>query len=445
MSHSYVQGAEASRPRLGLASALTLAFVVGEAVAGYLAHRLALMSDAGHTFSDALALIRSWYGLRAAMRPATSRSGLRFSPGRNPCRPRKRPDTGRHRGRHPLGSGRTLPRPAAGPERPDDLVGTRRRRPERLDKLLAPRFGEERPEYAKCFPPHAGGCRLRVRGGSRGAGRRPHGEPAGRPGGLAPHRGAIVGSSWGIITEAVTILLEAVPNGLDMAALGRSIKDIHGVLGVHDLHVWTVASGILAASCHVLVSEQSVRSGERILRAVAGKLRHDFGIGHTTIQGEVDGRDADEMDCTMRPTRDSHAGHEHQGYSVSSWGRSAGLVRLEDLNRTSTPISTPTSRAVSPPLRQTSATTSTGRHSRGGEGGGPSQGASSQSDQVTRAAGKTKAANRERARLLPVRRRFFPRRERGLPESSGEASVRRVLSRGASVPTSEPAHLVRAI
>ena len=57
MSHNHPHGAEASNPRLGLSIALTLAFVVGEAIAGYLAHSLALMSDAGHNFSDALALI----------------------------------------------------------------------------------------------------------------------------------------------------------------------------------------------------------------------------------------------------------------------------------------------------------------------------------------------------------------------------------------------------
>src|SRR4051794_24171953 len=72
MSHSHAHSAEASSPRLGLAIALTLAFVIGEAIAGYLAHSLALTSDAGHNFSDALALILSWYGLHAAKRPATS-------------------------------------------------------------------------------------------------------------------------------------------------------------------------------------------------------------------------------------------------------------------------------------------------------------------------------------------------------------------------------------
>src|SRR5262245_56072670 len=73
MSHNHAHGAGASGPRLGLSIALTLAFVIAEVVAGYLSHSLALISDAGHNFSDALALILSWYGLQAAKQPATSR------------------------------------------------------------------------------------------------------------------------------------------------------------------------------------------------------------------------------------------------------------------------------------------------------------------------------------------------------------------------------------
>src|SRR6516165_853644 len=73
VSHSHSHELTASNPRLGLSIVLTLTFVVGEAVAGYFAHSLALMSDAGHNFSDALALALSWYGLQAARQPATSK------------------------------------------------------------------------------------------------------------------------------------------------------------------------------------------------------------------------------------------------------------------------------------------------------------------------------------------------------------------------------------
>jgi cobalt-zinc-cadmium efflux system protein len=76
------------------------------------------------------------------------------------------------------------------------------------------------------------------------------------------------------------------------------------VMDVHDLHVWSVATGIIACSCHILVAEQSIRSGQQVLRGVAELLEHRFGITHTTVQVEVEGCEPNDMYCTMR-----HAHH----------------------------------------------------------------------------------------------------------------------------------------
>src|SRR4029453_4584940 len=70
MGHTHAHGGAETGRQFGLSIALTLAFVVGEAVAGYFSHSLALLSDAGHNLADALALIFSWYALRIACRPA---------------------------------------------------------------------------------------------------------------------------------------------------------------------------------------------------------------------------------------------------------------------------------------------------------------------------------------------------------------------------------------
>jgi cobalt-zinc-cadmium efflux system protein len=123
--------------------------------------------------------------------------------------------------------------------------------------------------------------------------------------------GLVLWSSWSVLVEATTVLLEAVPAGIDMVALERAIREKPGVLGVHDLHVWSVASGIHACSCHVLVAEQSVRSGQQVLRAVVGVLRERFGIVHTTVQVEVEDCDPDDRYCTLRRVEDSAGGHEH--------------------------------------------------------------------------------------------------------------------------------------
>jgi cobalt-zinc-cadmium efflux system protein len=312
MSHSHPHGAEASSsPRLGLSIALTLAFVVGEAVAGYLAHSLALMSDAGHNFSDALALILSWYGLRAAKRPATSRRTF-----------------GSHRVSILTALANALTLVAIGAVIMWEAV-ERLRDPQPVRSgpmiwvaLVAVvlngmislwlRSGAQHDLNLRSAYLHMLGDAVSALGVVlAGVIVAVTGSPVADPVVSLVIGAAIIWSSWGIITEAVNVLLAAAPEDLDMEALERSIKGTHGVLGVHDLHVWTVSSGIHIATCHIRVSEQSIRSGEQILRAVAGMLRHEFGIGHTTIQVEVEGCGEDELYCTLRPLTQSHQGHKH--------------------------------------------------------------------------------------------------------------------------------------
>src|SRR5213594_3769094 len=73
MGHSHDHGESLTGRRLVLSIFLTLAFVAGEAIAGYFAHSLALLSDAGHNFSDALALVFSWYGIWVAQKPSSAK------------------------------------------------------------------------------------------------------------------------------------------------------------------------------------------------------------------------------------------------------------------------------------------------------------------------------------------------------------------------------------
>ena len=73
MGHSHDHGSSLTGRRLLLSVFITVAFVVGEAAAGYFSNSLALLSDAGHNFADALALILSWYGLWIAARPSSAK------------------------------------------------------------------------------------------------------------------------------------------------------------------------------------------------------------------------------------------------------------------------------------------------------------------------------------------------------------------------------------
>ena len=110
----------------------------------------------------------------------------------------------------------------------------------------------------------------------------------------------ILYSSWGILREATDILLEAAPKGLSIAEVEHSIKDVSGVLAVHDLHVWTISSSMLACSCHVAVSRKTVEDGQQIVKEIVVELANRFHIEHTTIQVEVEGSDPNELYCVPR-------------------------------------------------------------------------------------------------------------------------------------------------
>lgn len=125
----------------------------------------------------------------------------------------------------------------------------------------------------------------------------------------------ILWSSWGILKESVNVLLEGVPEGMEMETVEQTIGGVRGVLAVHDLHVWAVGSGIVCCSCHISVEEQSVRSGENVLRAVAEEFEHKFGIGHSTIQVEVEGCEPNDMYCIMKVARGvAGKSHDHRSH-----------------------------------------------------------------------------------------------------------------------------------
>lgn len=104
-----------------------------------------------------------------------------------------------------------------------------------------------------------------------------------------PIIGAVIGlfivpRTWILLKGALRILLEAVPPHVDAGTLRRTLADIPGVVAVHDLHVWTLTSGLDAMSGHLVVEDKN-RAGAA-LTAARKALRDDFGITHTTIQVE---------------------------------------------------------------------------------------------------------------------------------------------------------------
>jgi cobalt-zinc-cadmium efflux system protein len=87
-----------------------------------------------------------------------------------------------------------------------------------------------------------------------------------------------------LVLEPLEVLMEAAPSGLDVEALGNALCEVEGVREVHELHVWTVTSGFVTLSAHVVVERGADRDLAR--RELEYLLRERYGIGHTTLQME---------------------------------------------------------------------------------------------------------------------------------------------------------------
>ena len=92
----------------------------------------------------------------------------------------------------------------------------------------------------------------------------------------------VLASAWSILREAVRILLEATPRGVDAVTVGRAMAERPGVVEVHDLHIWTITSGFPALAAHVLVAPGDDCHARR--RELERMLHDSFGIEHTTLQ-----------------------------------------------------------------------------------------------------------------------------------------------------------------
>ena len=96
----------------------------------------------------------------------------------------------------------------------------------------------------------------------------------------------IVAGALRLLAEAVDILLEAVPQHLNLTDIRDHIQQAAGVQAVHDLHLWTISSGLYALSAHLVVGGCDLRTCDDILTRVKQDLSENFGIGHTTLQIE---------------------------------------------------------------------------------------------------------------------------------------------------------------
>lgn len=301
-----------SANKMWLAFSLTLAFCLGEALIGYRANSLALMSDAGHNFADALALALSAYAIWAATKPADNRHTF---------------------GHHRAGILAALIN-AGGLVVMAGVIFY-----EAILRLAKPEHVQSAPMIWVALAAivlnsgiawwlHASAkSDLNI----RSAYMHMLGDAAASLGVVIAgviiwFTGAYIAdpivsiifallvlwSSWGILHESVQILLEATPVGMDLSKVELAIGAVTGVVNVHDLHVWTVSSGLIAGTLHLQVAEQSVRKSQQIVHVVSEMLEHKFNISHSTIQVEVDDCGGHEHGVREAEAHDEHA-HEHHG------------------------------------------------------------------------------------------------------------------------------------
>jgi cobalt-zinc-cadmium efflux system protein len=96
----------------------------------------------------------------------------------------------------------------------------------------------------------------------------------------------ILPRTWRLGAQALRILVQAAPPGLDLTALETELRRVGGVVDVHDLHVWTLTSEMDVASVHLMVCEGT--DSHAVLDRARVILRDNHGIGHATLQVEPD-------------------------------------------------------------------------------------------------------------------------------------------------------------
>jgi cobalt-zinc-cadmium efflux system protein len=281
----HVEERAGERKKLVLALVVTLVIMFAEIVGGFLSHSLALLSDAGHMLSDVVAQGLSLMALILAARPADARRTYGWY---------------RLEILAALANGLTLIALSFGVLW---SAAHRLQAPVEIKTgmmmiiagigLVANLVGAYVLHDAKSL--NAKGAYLHILGDTLSS-------AAVLAGGavmfavkgwfwLDPVLSMVIGlfilySSYSLVREAVDVLLETVPRDVDLADVSRTIDAVDGVCSVHDLHIWTITSGMYALSAHIVVTAGHDEHNDVLLNKVKDVLLQKFKISHTTLQLE---------------------------------------------------------------------------------------------------------------------------------------------------------------
>jgi cobalt-zinc-cadmium efflux system protein len=282
MAHSH--GPRTGRVLIG-SLALTVAFVVGEAIAGLRSHSLALLSDAGHNVTDAIGLVLAGAGYFFQSRPGNQiktfgyhRTGV-LAAFVNAlilaCLSLALFYESIQRFRHPQPVTESVMIWVAAIGLVLNLAIAWSLDSDRADLNLRAAWVHMLGDAASCVGIIVGAALMYLTGWLA----------------IDPIlsiliAAAIVWTAWDIFRDSINILLEGLPKGLKLSEVTRAIRQVTGVIDVHDLHVWSLGSETHALSCHVLIEDMPPSESDSILRNLNGVLGSRFHIHHTTIQFE---------------------------------------------------------------------------------------------------------------------------------------------------------------
>ena len=301
-NHSHVHFSDVAKQttrRLSLSLFLTLAFVFVEAAAGLFANSLALLTDAAHNFTDVIALGITWYAVHLTTQPSNSKNTY---------------------GYHRAGilaamlNSTTLVLISVGifyeayrrfinpPQVNSTIligVGFLAFIVNLVTALLLQRGSQNDLNLRSAFVHIVGDVASTL--GAMLAGVIIYFTHANW---LDPFVGVLIGflilySAWGILRETGDILLESTPRDVDMSAMVRDMMQVKGVIGIHDLHVWSITHGLRTMSAHVLTEDISISAGADIQRQINEIAFHRYSIGHATLQLECVDCDPDSLYCDM--------------------------------------------------------------------------------------------------------------------------------------------------
>ena len=286
-THSHLEEtAQQSTTRLSIALFITFAFVIIEAAAGVFSNSLALLTDAAHNLTDVIALGLSWVAIRLTTRPANERKTY-----------------GYHRAGILVAFINSMTliliafvifyeawhRLLSPPEVRSGIliiVGLIAFVINLFTALLVHRGSEHDLNLRSTFVHLMGDVLSTI--GAVVAGIIIYFTGANWLDPLVSMliAAVILYNAWKILRDAVDILLESTPRDIDSARLVEDMLRVHGVLGVHDLHIWSLTQSLRTMSAHVLTDNQSISDGANIQRRINEMVYHNYNITHATLQLE---------------------------------------------------------------------------------------------------------------------------------------------------------------